>query len=257
MFLLLLNSWSCWKRHGKYENPLRVDVFILQAAICHLSLAAFLFAAFSFKFPVMWPLFCGCLTSLHGWERTVMVLCEALWETHGAPALQNRRCVSARLLFLSSCGNIMIEMLKTGLEIRHWWDRGDFCPFFSPLTGLHCGFVCGKPWFEASLTQTQPYPNVQPWSWNWIFTTSRTTTFARVAPLILPWLHVEPVSHTEQTSQTDSCVTPKGDWNNLRHHLWNISLNYGHFFLRIMVIFSPNTISSSSSPTTKDDLRSH
>lgn len=123
-------------------------------------LLVFFFSAFSFKFPVMWPLFCGCLMSLHGWERTVMALCEALW-VHSAPEQALFITVAP---FLSSCGNIRIEMLKTGLEIRHWWDQGDFFPFFSPLTGLHCGFVCGKPWFQTSLTQTQPYPNVQPWS---------------------------------------------------------------------------------------------
>lgn len=151
MFLLLLNSWSYWIRHGKYENLLRVDVFILQATICHLNLAVVFFpSAFSFKFPVMWPLFCGCLTSLRGWERTVEVLWEALWEMRSAP--EQAPCIT-ETPFLSSCGNVMIEMLKTGLEIRHWWEQGHFYPFFSPLTGLHCGFVCGKPWFKTSLTQ--------------------------------------------------------------------------------------------------------
>lgn len=138
-----------------------MNVFILQATICHLTLAGFLFSAFFFKFPVMWPLFCGCLTSLRGWEGTFTVLCEAPWEMHSAP--EEALCITVTP-FLSSCGNIMIEMLKTGLEIRQWWDQGDFFPFFSPLTGLHCGFVCGKPWFQTSLTQTQPYSNVWPWS---------------------------------------------------------------------------------------------
>lgn len=187
-----------------------MDVFILQATICHLILAGFLFSALS--------LWCGrysAVVSRPCWGRTVTVLCEALSEMHGAP--DQAPCTTVTP-FLSSCGNIMIEMLKSGLEIRHWWDQGDFFPFFSPLTGLHCGFVCGKPWLQTSLSQTQPYPNTRPWSKGEIgfFARSQTSTFA---PLTLPSLPVELVSHAVHSSHTDASVTSKGHWKELRHHL--------------------------------------
>lgn len=142
-----------------------------------------------------------------------------------------------------SGGNITIELLKTGWEIRHWWGQGDFFPSFSLLTGLHFGFVCGKPWFQTSFTQAQPDPNMQPGSKAEIGFSRQIQLqhSARVAPLILPLLHVEPLCRTVKLVVASHAQ--------LRHCLQDISLNLSNFFLRITAIISTNTISTSSSRT--------
>lgn len=229
MFLLCVpNSSTYWTRHGKYEHFVRMDVFILQTTICPLTPAGFLFPTFSFKFPVI---------PLHSSERPVS-------RCFGKPC---EKCTAAQDSGthhpLYSDGNIAIELLKTGLENRHWGGQGDFFPPFSLLTGLHCGFVCGKPWFQTRLTQAQPDPNMQPGRKAEIgFSLQiQLQDSARVAPLILPLLHVEPLCRTVKLAVASHAQ--------LRHRLQDISLNLSNFFLRITVIISANTISTSCSRT--------
>lgn len=175
----------------------RTDVFTLQATICPLTPAGFLFLL--------------CLLNSLGfpWMAQSGHCCSAL----GSPVRNAERPrtssdgASPRLLFVSSCGNIMIELLKTGLEIRHWWGQGDVFPFFSFLRGLHCGFVCGKPWFQTSLTQTQPDPNVRPWSEaeiGFLLHTSPTTTFRKSCSI-----DITIIACTVQISESSSCITSK------------------------------------------------
>lgn len=85
-----------------------------------------------------------------------------VWESPGRNAQRppERRAMAMRINTDSS--SVVISWLrcwKLALKTkkgRFWRGQGDVFPFFSPLTGLHCGFVCGKPWFRTSLnSQTQ------------------------------------------------------------------------------------------------------
>lgn len=153
LLLLFCNVPSGWKQHtviikdGKCQSITRLDMHLFSqpvVVISHLTLHAFSAQTFSFSLlctesSVVRPLFRVCLVFL-----LVSALQKAQILGAGVEGTKKNNNVN---FFLSLCA-----AFASGFEIGHWWQGDFFLPPLSEsrptLTSLHCGLVCGKPWFQ-------------------------------------------------------------------------------------------------------------